>query len=418
MAAAFLDINDCNLRLWHGDHKVESPGYALLEGREYRFGLDARGAARLQPRKINTRYWWQLSTEPLQPSLGPARHTADLVHAHLQALHREAGGPEELLLAASAGMQREQLSLLLGIAQQCPFEVVGLVNRSALLASLLGDGGGRIFHLEVQLHQALLCELQSDGADVIAGRTAPLPGCGLLHVQERMVEAISANFVRQTRFDPRRKAATEQSLYDALPGALAALGEAGETNVEVNGYRARLSREDLMAAGGRLFESAEKAMGQLEAGDTLIGDPLLGLLPGYQARLPRLQVCASSAIREAVLAHGEALLSRGQSLSFRAALPALAIGGTGARGPAAVEPVSRGPQPTHLLRGATATPLTAAGIDLGGGARIERSGAGWLAQGPNLELNGHPLQGQQVLAAGDLLRVGADEIRLIDVKPG
>ena len=119
MAAAFLDINDCNLRLWHGDRKVQSPGYALLEGRDYRFGQEARGAARLQPRKVNTRYWWQLSTEALQPALGPARHTADLVHAHLLELHRQAGEPAQLQLAVSAGMSREQLSLLLGIAQQC-----------------------------------------------------------------------------------------------------------------------------------------------------------------------------------------------------------------------------------------------------------------------------------------------------------
>lgn len=415
MAAAFLDINDCNLRLWHGDRQVESPGYALLEGGEYRFGSSARGAARLQPRKINTRFWWQLSTEPLQPALGPARHTADLVHAHLKALHRDAGEPGELLLAASAGMQREQLSLLLGIAQQCPFEVVGLVNRSALLGSLLANGG-RLFHLEVQLHQSLLCELRHENGEVSVQRSVPLPGCGLLQVQERIVEVLSANFVRQTRFDPRRKAATEQSLYDALPAALAALGEADETNVEVNGYRARLSREDLGEAGTRLFESATRAAGSLDAGDTLIGDPLLGLLPGFQARLPQLQVCSPSAIHEAALAHGNELLSRGQPLSFRGALPALEAVRAAPVAPAEFAPAP--PQPTHLLRGATATPLDAAGVDLGGGARISRSGGSWLAQGPGLELNGRALQGEQALAAGDVLRIGDDELRLIDVLPG
>ena len=418
MAVAFLDINDCNLRLWHGDRQVESPGYALLEGRDYRFGRAARGAARLQPRKINTRYWWQLSTEPLQPALGPARHTADLVHAHLQALHGEAGEPGQLLVAASAGMQREQLSLLLGIAQQCPFEVVGLINRSALLASLLGNGRDRIFHLEVQLHQSLLCELSVSGTDVSARRSVPLPGCGLLQVQERVVEALSANFVRQTRFDPRRKAATEQALYDALPGALAALGEATETNVEVSGYRARLSREDLGEAGARLFESAAQAMGSLDTGDTIIGDPLLGLLPGFQERLPQMQVCPSSATRDAALAHGDELFSPGQPLSFRGVLPSLQPGSAAPIEPAFIAPAPAGPQPTHLLRGATATPLAAGGVDLGGGARIEQRDEGWLALGPGLELNGRSLQGEQALVAGDVLLVGGDEVRLIDVEPG
>jgi hypothetical protein len=138
MSLALLDINDSNLQLWHGDTHLQSPGYAMLEGGSYQFGQAAREAARLRPREVNTRYWWQLSTEALQPAMGPARHTADLVHAHLQALHREGGQPGEVLLAVSGSMQRDQLSLLLGIVQQCPFDAVGLVNRSVALGSLYG----------------------------------------------------------------------------------------------------------------------------------------------------------------------------------------------------------------------------------------------------------------------------------------
>ena len=84
MSIGLLDLNDSNLQLWHADARVQSPGYALLQGKDYLFGAAARAAARLQPRDINTRYWWQLSTEVLQPALGPARHTGDLVHAHLK----------------------------------------------------------------------------------------------------------------------------------------------------------------------------------------------------------------------------------------------------------------------------------------------------------------------------------------------
>src|SRR5210317_652587 len=230
MTVALLDINDSNLQLWHGPAHLQSPGYALLVDKQYRFGNPARAAARLQPRDINTRYWWQLSTEALQPSLGPARHTGDLVHAHLQDLHREAGQPGEMVLAVSGSMQREQLALLLGIVQQCPFDAVGLVNRSVALGSLYGCGG-RLFHLEVQLHQAVIAELAESAGTIELQRTVPLPGCGLLQIQERLVEIIASAFIRQTRFDPRRKAATEQQLYDALPNALRALGQANETNL-------------------------------------------------------------------------------------------------------------------------------------------------------------------------------------------
>ena len=227
MGVGLLDVNDSNLQLWHQDTHVQSPGYALLQGSEYVFGAPARATARLKPRDINTRFWWQLSTEALQPALGPARHSGDLVYAHLKQLHREGQQPDEVLLAVSGSMQHQQLSLLLGIVQECPFNAVGLVNRSVALASLY-DPCERFFHLEIQLHQALLSELSCSGNQIVLTRTVPLPGYGLLQLQERLVEMVALEFVRQTRFDPRRKADTEQQLYDALPAALLTLQKSPE----------------------------------------------------------------------------------------------------------------------------------------------------------------------------------------------
>ena len=42
MTIALLDINDSNLQLWHGSAHLQSPGYALLVDRQYRFGNPAR----------------------------------------------------------------------------------------------------------------------------------------------------------------------------------------------------------------------------------------------------------------------------------------------------------------------------------------------------------------------------------------
>ncbi len=323
MAIALLDINDSNLQLWHGSTHLQSPGYALLVDRQYRFGNPARAAARLQPRDINTRYWWQLSTEPLQPALGPARHTGDLVHAQLQELHREGGEPQEILMAVSGSMQRDQLALLLGIAQQCPFAAVGLVHRSVALGSLHG-AAGRLFHLEIQLHQAVVSELAQRDGKVELLRSLPLPGAGLLQVQERLVEIIATAFIRQTRFDPRRKAITEQQLYDALPDALRALGRDGETNIEVSGYRAGINRGELQAAGQRLFSSAREAIGAPQAGDRVLADPVASLLPGLAAQLPGFEPLAADSVRRALEHHLERLVQREQALSFVTTLPALA----------------------------------------------------------------------------------------------
>ncbi len=426
MSVPCLHKNDCNLQLWYEGGHIQSPGYALLDSGDYRFGAAARGAARLRPRDINTRYWWQLSTEPLQPALGPARHTADLVHAHLMALHREAGEPAELLLATSGSMQRSQLSLLLGIVQQCPFEAVGLLNRSTLLGSLEGGGRGngndqRMFHLELQLHQALLTELARAGGEVVLERSVPLPACGLLQLQERLVEVVAAAFIRQTRFDPRRKADTEQALYDALPGALQELALGSEVNIEVNGYRARVSRAELAAAGQRLFDAAAQSMGSTTPRDPLLLDPLVGLLPGLEERFPHSRVATPDAQWRAVQAHGERLLSRGQALGFTTALPLLAGGDEAPIEPTSLEPPPQPANPpTHLLRGHRATPLQAPATALADGAEIIAADGGWQLRGEGIRVNGEIPEPGAPLAAGDLLTgPGGEEYRLIEVSsPG
>ena len=417
MTAPLLDINDCILQLWGSGPVQQSPGYALLDGKDYRFGNDARGSARLHPRNINNRFWWQLSVEPLQPALGPARHTADLVHAHLLQLHRDAGQPPELLLSCPGSMQREQLSLLLGIVQQCPFEVVGLVNRSALLGSLHG-GPGRLFHLELQLHQALLSELVQNGDDVVVQRSVPLPGCGLLQLQERLVEVIASGFIRQTRFDPRRKADTEQQLYDALPQALRTLAGSGECSVEVNGYRTRVVAADMASAGQRLFTAAAETMGSLSPADRMIVDPLVALLPDLANQLPQAQVISGDALWQAAQQQGEHLLSRGGPLSFVTALPCLVTDNNGPIEPQALEPAAPAlTQPTHLLNGASANPLSP-GMQVAPGLVLEQADQQWQLRGEG-RLNDSPLQGPQAVAAGDRICASdGKEFLLIEVLAG
>ncbi len=158
-------------------------------------------------------------------------------------------------------------------------------------------------------------------------------------------------------------------------------------------------------------------MGSLEAGDTLIGDPLLGLLPGFQARLPQLQICTGAAAWDAAQAHGDELLARGQPLSFRGVLPCLQPGIAAPIEPAFIPPAPVGPQPTHLLRGATATPLDGANPALGN-ARLVSSAGQWLLEGEGVTVNGAPARSGQALFAGDVLAAGDESITLIDVRSG
>lgn len=423
MTAALLDLNDSNLQLWHKGQAVQSPGYALLDGKQYTFGSAARSAARLRPRDINTRYWWQLNTEGLRPALGPARHSADLVHAHLLDIYQQAGKPGELVLAVSGSMQRDQLALLLGIVEQCPFDAVGLVNRSVALGALYspaGDGTGSVYHLEIQLHQAVISELAGSSDRVEMRRAIPLPGCGLLQLQERLVEIIAAAFVRQTRFDPRRKADSEQQLYDALPSTLQSLGKAPETNIEVMGYRARINRTELQPAGGLLLTSASEAMGVLRPDDRVIADPLAGLLPGLMEQLPRAQLVGNRDLSEAVEQHIENLVQNGEELHFVTSLPRLdsrttadrvdGLSDASAELPAAGEtPVSRHTTPSHLLVNAVATPLSPAGVALSGELELYCQQGNWMLRGEDaVQVNGENYNSGQVLHCGDKIEYRTD----------
>lgn len=431
MSIGLLDLNDSNLQLWHQDALVQSPGYALLQGADYLFGAPARAAARLQPRDINTRYWWQLSTEALQPALGPARHTGDLVHAHLKQLHAQANKPDELLLAVSGSMQHEQLALLLGIMQQCPFDAVGLVNRSVALGSLYSRGG-RLFHLEIQLHQAVISELAERDGQLELQRTVPLPGCGLLQLQERLVELISAEFVRQTRFDPRRKAATEQQLYDALPTALRALHNSSETNLDINGYQARIGNNQLVTAGKRLFDSANNCIGVLAPNDRVIADPLTALLPGLTSAFQNLDILQADDMFRALQLHEARLIQREQALSFITTLPCTAPRTERKGAPAqaqtdATKPAKSTPAPkplsraTHLLSNHVAQPLAASGTALADGWELYRSAEGWQLRGTGTgsaaTVNGAAYHPGQTLDTGDTIVIGTGTAeRLIEVR--
>ena len=416
-APAILDLNDTNLQLWHGGTALQSPGYALLDGRQYTFGGAARNAARLRPRDINTRYWWQLNTEKLQPALGPARHTADLVHSHLLDIHQQGGKPEEIILAVPSSMARDQLALLLGIIGQCPFNAVGLVNRSVLLASghsIDNPLGGNVYHLEIQLHQAVISELGHTEGQLELRQTVPLPGCGLLQVQERLVELVASAFVRQTRFDPRRKAESEQQLYDALPGVLQSLNTNPEANVEVMGYRARINRAELHSAGERLFTSAAEGMGIVHANDQIIIDPVAGLLPGLMDAFPQATLIQGETLPVAIKQHRE-LLSGGNrnpgedTLPFITSLPCTVSPEVEeATDTAAQTPPTPAPsQPeeraaTHLLINAIASTLNPSGTRLANGCELFALHGAWQIRGDGeCRVNGEAYQAGQALYCGD-----------------
>jgi hypothetical protein len=137
MSLLAVELNDAGLLLARtgGDGTPvlageESPGLAVLHEGRVHVGGDAVRRYRIAPLHAQNRFWQSLSLEPLPWSARGIATAADLAHAHLSAvLTAEARhGAEELLLAVPPGYTREQLGLLVGVANDCGVSVRGLVD--------------------------------------------------------------------------------------------------------------------------------------------------------------------------------------------------------------------------------------------------------------------------------------------------
>jgi len=415
-----LDCNDASLRLWNDGDALWSPGVVWLSGDRYQFGEPAWAQARRAPREISNRYWHRLSTQPLSPALGPARHTADLVHAHLEALLNGMSG--DITLAIPGAMESGQLSLLLGILQTLPVTASAVVHRSALVGAAAGQSCA---HVELQLHQASITLVTVENGVARAGDTQLLPGHGLLGLMDDIAERIGEQFVTQTRFDPQRRAETEQALYLQLPDLLRALGTQSEVSCSVEGHTARIAADALRPVGAA-FTAALAPL--LPAGTAHIAlDALLSALPGLD-----LPVQATTTGPEVIpLIAGTLVPSTGE-LHFQREAP---CGSTTSSGHAPAEPKhsaaasaqadteQESPEPsqtpgsaTHSLVDGHAVPLSP-GKHITDGVSAAESGVIDIAPGTPAELNDQSVAGRVAVNADDRLCTGGVEVRFITVDP-
>ncbi len=389
--APILDINDASLGLWRdGELALASPGYALLEGKDYRFGEAARAEARLRPRQINHRYWSQLDMEPMVPAFGPGRHSADLVHSHLLAIHEAAGRPDTLVIAAPGSLQHDQLALLLGIVEQCPFSVAGLVDRA--VAATAGHAVGDYnWHIELQLNQVLLTGMRCENGQLVRDNLVPIPGSGWLALQDALARAIADAFIRQTRFDPRRSAGNEQALYNALPGILEKLETAGETNVDLDGRQARVERSSLVEQCENHYQ---RILRTVSAGDArvFLGSTLKGL-PELAQRLPGAVQCGAGDVSSGVGQHRAQVEADATGVRFITSLPAIQA----AAAPAPVPAPEPAPEPEPIAEKITPTRCQ---IEFNDGEMHIQA-----LSGPAPTVNGTTLNGGAALADGDLLEL-------------
>ncbi|MGL6223620.1 MAG: hypothetical protein ACRC6L_08550, partial [Steroidobacteraceae bacterium] len=194
MGRIAVELNDTGLLLARssadGQPVVEgepSPGYAVLHAGRVLVGAAAAQRHRLAPLHAQNRYWHALGLEALPWSSGDVATAADLAHAHLASVLAQCTRGAELLLAVPPGYTREQLGLLVGIANECGVVARGLVD-AGLAALATVAPAPCMLNLDLQLHQAsaTLVELARAEGTLRRTRYELLPGVGQLAFNQAM----------------------------------------------------------------------------------------------------------------------------------------------------------------------------------------------------------------------------------------
>lgn len=438
MSLCVVELNDIDVCVSDGVAlRLQSPGYALLGPDSLEVGAAARAKARLNPRQTNSHFWTRLGTDPLPNPAGHARHYADLAFAHLNHLHESANRPEEVLFAVPGSFSREQLSILLGVAQRCPFQAVGLVD-SAVAAAADAAFSSRAIHVDLQLHQSVLTRLDRTAGNVAREAVEVLPGTGWVQLLERWARMITDCFIRQSRFDPLHTAQSEQQLYDRMPGWLLALQQQTDVQAElVNAgvsHHAKLRKNDFIHAAQPLYAQIADAARRFGEGAPLLLSHRLAALPRAGDLLADCIPLRDGAVASACLQHIDLIRSAEGALRFVTRLPAGAAITTDER-PVEAELRPAAAPPTHVLAEARALRLHATRLYLrrsnNGNWRLatesalpyscsifHEGGQWWLAPAGDIriELNGKDVGTSAPLCTGDRFSIGSAgevEFRLI-----
>lgn len=427
-SAAIIELVDSEiLARGSAGQWLRSPGYALLDSAGVTTGDQALEQAWLYPQRSFNQYWHQLNLSPLPAGNQFARHYADLAYAQLHQLHQQLGAPGEILFAIPGSFSRDQLAILLGLANALPVKTLGLIDTAVAATAGLGDCQGELLHLDIHLHQAVITRLRAD-PDVTRESVEVIPDAGLKHFYGGWAQYIANLFIREYRYDPLHTADSEQQLYSRLPVWLATLASQAETTVELStprgNFRLSLQRNGLLESSLPRINRMRQALADFDVAGHVLASYRLGKLPGLAAQLNARVLDEQQVIStcQNLLGHLDTDPNDASpnSVDFVTHLPRQ---GVRHRQPS-VTPA--GPaRASHLLYGHRAWPLgDGLGIEItAGGLRVSRDPAAPLrietTAGHVRALNRRYdiiVSGNlSDLRPGDLLRVDGHELRLIEV---
>lgn len=217
-----LEINDIGLRCYQdGQLLHQSPGIAVTE-KHLLLGDDAWQQSRLHPLNTHTDFWSQLNTSAIASQHPKVRHNGDLAYLHLQHIESQLGisfNNQDVIYALPSSMDRNALGLLLGISQQCGLNPIGLVDQ-ALAAMLPHANQQQIWFLDMQLNDSLLTQLSLSNGILKREKTESFSAQGWLQIHTKVLQFLTDEFIRSTRYNPRHNAGIEQRLFNVIPDIL------------------------------------------------------------------------------------------------------------------------------------------------------------------------------------------------------
>ncbi|MCS5571201.1 MAG: hypothetical protein NZ768_12845 [Pseudomonadales bacterium] len=415
-----LELNDTEISLAQGlDVVYRQPGVAVVLDDRVSFGDAALEQTRLHPRQAQTQYWYQLSADPIAVGGRTIKNHADLVYQHLLEIKRLGNLPdnEPVFVAVPSNTSPEQLSLLLGIANEASIQISALADLAVATASTLARPGHCTF-LDNGFHRTILTRLETNGS-VSRTSYSEAAETGFQALVEGWIDAVADLFVQETRFDPLRIADTEQQLFSHVLKNVASCVD--EFLVEVS--HAGESRR--VAVTRSLL--ATKSSQRLDALLQQIGDPTTIVLSHRIARVPGLtevlraaghdvNVVEPHAIFSAAMAHEKNSAQSDGGVSFITQF---------ASANSRDEPTNLiRVRPTHLLHGTEATSLSNVISDQNQtsnnvrGFCIELEGSEYrvlpMAKA-EVKINGVVIDSSTGVAVGDIIRKDSEEFHLIRV---
>jgi len=435
-----IHINDAGITLLNKDQIVyREPGFAWLGNDKLTTGKEAFSKARIDPRRIQHRFWSELVTEPLRDSRFTHLSAADLVSRQLEDMWRTCGsGVSEVYVAVPSYMNAQHLGLFLGIAGELEIPVVAMVD-AAVAATRREYRNAVPVHIDISLHATTLTRLTQQGA-VQSDRSDVLDSCGVHAFYDRWLNTVAEAFVQQSRFDPLHTAETEQMLVNRLGGWLTEASRSDHVAMELEysgtTYNASLESLSLIGAAAPFYqEIASKLRAIFRAEDipAIQVSDRIARLPGLTEMLKarvggEVFVLEPGATARGTLARCRKSADDASGVSLIRQLPwdqtAVEIEQhTADRADAGA--------PTHLLHGHTAYEIGNLALVLGSQEGEDTRQITLASDMPGISrrhcsllrkngqcvledhsrygtfLNGHRIDGSSVLQVGDVLRIGS-----------